>query len=417
MPSLMAMGQKQINSPYSRFGPGIIEQQGIFKSRAMGGAGIALSDPTSINYLNPASFSSVDTNSFVFDFGIEYQANILTDDNISYRSDDINFHHLAFAFPITKWMGFATGIFPYSNGYYNMIKTVLESDPEYNPIIGEFKNTHKGSGSYNSYFAGLGIKPIKNLSFGINFTYLFGYIERDNLYLFTDDNNQFNNLSSENIRLYGYNLEYGIQYSFDLRNDFFASVGIAYSMEKTYNSEYENIFTRYAPYQSSLYSFDTINYVYDSNASVDLPEESGMGIAFGKKDHFLVTADYTMANWDHVSFHGYEDYLVNSSSIKLGAEFIPNKDANFNYLNRIEYRLGGFFSDSQLMVNGEQIHEFGITFGVGLPMNRSNSKVNLFIEYLKRNGSMNNDLHDENCLTVGVSLNLFDYWFVKQKYK
>jgi len=415
--SLLATGQKMINSPYSRFGPGVIERQGILKSRAMGGAGIALRDPVSINYLNPASYSSIDTNSFVFDFGIEYQLNILDNNNETYQSDDINFHHLALAIPINKWMGFATGIFPYSNGYYNIIKTVTENDTEFDPLIGEYQNTHKGSGSYNTYFAGIGLSPIRNLSIGVNFTYLFGYIERDNLYLFTGDNNQFNNLSSENIRLYGYNFDYGIQYTVNLKNDFFASAGFTYSMKKRYNSEYENLFTRYAPFQSSEYSFDTLNYVFDKNSSVDLPRKIGMGIAFGKKDFFMVTADYTMTEWDRVSFHGYEEYLVNSSSFNLGAELIPDKNANFNYLNRIEYRLGGFFSNSQLVVNGEQLNEFGITFGAGLPMNRSNSKVNLFVEYLKRSGSLDNDLHDENCLTVGVSLNLYDYWFVKQKYK
>lgn len=406
-----------INSPYARFGPGIIEQQGILKSRSMGGAGIALRDPLSINYLNPASYTSVDTNSFVFDFGIEYQSNTLTDESGSYSSDDINFHHLAMAFPITKWMGFAFGVVPYSNGYYNLMKTVTEDDPEYNPIIGEVQNTHKGSGSYNNFFAGIGISPFRNLSLGVNFTYLFGNIERDNLYLFTEDKNQFNNLSSENIRVYGYDFDYGMQYSISLKNDFYASVGISYSMKKVYNPEYEKLFIRYAPYQSSEFSVDTLTYVYQDNASVELPEEMGMGIAFGKKDLFLITADYTMTNWDEVTFHGYEEYLVNSSSIKLGAALIPDKDANYNYLNRIEYRLGGFFSDGHLMVNGEQLNEFGITFGAGLPMNRSKSRVNLHVEYLSRKGSLDNGLHNENCWTVGISLDLYDYWFIKQKYK
>ena len=411
------MGQKLINSPYARFGPGIIEQQGILKSRSMGGAGIALRDPLSINYMNPASYSSIDTNSFVFDFGIEYQTVMIKEGEYKYSSDDINFHHLAMAFPITKWLGFAVGVVPYSNGYYNLINTVTEDDEEYNPIIGEVQNTHKGAGSYNNFFAGFGISPVRNLSLGVNFTYLFGNIERDNLYLFTDDNNQFNNLSSENIRVYGFDFDYGIQYSFNLKNDFFLSAGLTYSMKQTYNSEYEKLFSRFASYQSSEYSVDTLTYIYDEDSSVELPEEMGMGIAFGKRDLFLITADYTMTNWGEVSFHGYEEYLVNSSSIKLGVEFIPDRDANYNYLNRIEYRLGGFIDSGHLMVNGEQLGEFGITFGAGLPMNRSKSRVNLHVEYLSRKGSPENDLHSENCITVGLSLNLYDNWFMKQKYK
>ncbi len=409
-------GQKEINSPYARFGPGIIEEQGISKMRSMGGAGIALRDPLTINYLNPASYTAIDTISFIFDFGIDYQANKLVDNQGSYFSDDINFRHLTMAFPITRWLGFATGIVPYSNGYYNLKNSVTEDDPDYNPVIGEYENTHKGAGSYNKYFAGIGISPFKNLSLGINFTYLFGNIKRDNLYLFTDDNNQFHNLSSENIRIYGYNFDYGLQYSVSFGNEYHLSLGLRYSMKQAYNSEYEDIFTRYAPYSSSVYSVDTLSYLYSTDLKFELPEEMGVGLAFGKKNLFLITADYTISKWGEVSFAGYGQYLVNSSSMRMGIEYIPDYNANYNYLNRIEYRLGGHISSGHLMVEGEQLKEFGITFGAGLPMRRDKSKVNLNIGYLNRSGSTENGLHTENNFTFGISLNLYDNWFIKQKY-
>lgn len=416
LPSLLASGQKMVNSPYSRFGPGIIETQGSLKSLSMGGAGIALRDPNTINYLNPASYSSLDTNSFVFDFGFEYKANMLDSEDNTYYSDDINFHHLALAFPITNWMGFATGIVPYSNGYYNLVNTVTEGDAAYNPVIGEYENSHKGSGSYNNFFAGLGISPVKNLSIGVNFTYLFGNIERDNLFLFTDDNRQFNNISSENVRLYGYNLDYGVQYSAELKNDYIAAIGLSYSMKQAYTSEYEKIFARYAPYSGSDYSVDTLNFESGDNRTIELPREMGLGLSIGKKDVFLVAADYIMTNWGEVSFPDYEQYLVNSSTYRLGAQYIPDKNANYNYFNRVEYRLGGHISNSHLVVNGERLKEFGITFGAGLPLNRTRSRINLHIGYLNRSGSFENGLHSENSLTVGISLNFYDNWFVKQKY-
>ena len=50
----------------------------------MGGIGIgtSLRDNSSIFFSNPASYSSLDTNSFVFDFGLDYSKNILSD-NVS----------------------------------------------------------------------------------------------------------------------------------------------------------------------------------------------------------------------------------------------------------------------------------------------------------------------------------------------
>lgn len=416
LPSLITSGQKMVNSPYSRFGPGLIEPQGSLKSLSMGGAGIALRDPKTINYLNPASYSSLDTNSFVFDFGLEYKSNILGSEDNIYYSDDINFHHLYMAFPVTKWMGFAAGVTPYSNGYYNLVNTVTEGDALYDPVIGEYENSHKGSGSYNEFFAGLGLSPVKNLSIGVNFTYLFGNIDRDNMFSFTGDSRQFNNISSEHIRMYGYNFDYGIQYSAELKNDFFAAIGLSYSMKQAYTSEYESIFARYAPYSGSGFSVDTLNYESDDNRRIELPQEMGFGFSFGKKDVFLVAGDFIMTKWGEVSFPGYEAYLVNSSTYKLGAQYVPDKDANFNYFNRVEYRLGGHISNSHLLVNGERLKEFGITFGAGLPLNRTKSRINFHVGYLNRKGSFDSGLHSENSLTVGISLNFYDYWFIKQKY-
>ena len=99
-----------------------------------------------------------------------------------------------------------------------------------------------------------------------------------------------------------------------------------------------------------------------------------------------------------------------------GIEFIPDKLSVYNYLDRVEYRLGGHVTDNYLVINGEQVKEFGISFGVGLPTKRSWSKLNLFFDYNSRGGSLSNGLHRENIYSFGLSLNFYDYWFLKAKY-
>ena len=414
--SPVVTGQKLVNSPYSRFGPGTLEPQGVFRIRSMGGSGVAISDPLSVNFLNPASFSAVDTNSFVFDFGLDFQVNYLSNSEESYLSDDMNFHHLTMAFPLSKRIGFATGIIPYSSGYYNLSSRITEDDPEYDPIIGETENRHKGSGSITQAFFGLGIKPVKGLSVGATMSFLFGELVRENIYYFLDDNNYYHNLRKEKILLRGINFNYGIQYTVDFRNDFFSTAGFALKTRKEYKAEYESIFSKYTLYTGTVFSNDTLEYVLDENAHASLPQTIGIGIAFGKRDHFTVTADYRVAGWENCIFFGYESYLVNSNTIAFGAEIIPSKYANFNYLNRVEYRLGGHITDSHLMVNSEQLKEIGITFGAGLPLNRTKSRINVHFEYLNRSGSFENGLHSERCFNFGVSFNFYDYWFIKRKY-
>ena len=92
-------GQKLINSPFSRFNIGSMEPAGSFRSQGMGGLGVSLRDNSSISFANPASYSSIDTNSFIFDFGLDYSISKLSEGGLKYQSDDLNFDHL-----IANWI-------------------------------------------------------------------------------------------------------------------------------------------------------------------------------------------------------------------------------------------------------------------------------------------------------------------------
>lgn len=406
-------GQKLVNSPYSRLGPGTLEPNGSYKSLGMGRTGVAYNDPLNISYQNPASYCSVDTNSFVFDFGIDYRIIVLSDGTEDYQSDDMNFHHLVMAFPISKKIGFATGIIPYSSGYYN-INLVIDSDhPDYDPIIGETEAVHKGSGGFNKFFWGLGVNPVGGLSVGANMTFLFGTINRNNSYRFNDDSYTFDNISNETVQVQGFNFDLGAQYKHEMKNNIIATAGLSYSTSANYKGQTENLQALYTGAQSS---YDTLSYSASDNEHITLPGKLALGLALSRKDHFLITADYSMSDWTNAVFLGQESFFVKSNSFNFGAEYIPNYNANFNFLNRIAYRLGGHITDSHLMVDGEQIQEFGITFGAGLPLRRSNSKINFYFEYGTRGTSHEINLHKETFYNFGLSFNFYDYWFLKRKY-
>ena len=99
---LHSSGQKLINSPIARYNLGIIEPAGSFRSLGMGGTATALRDNLTIYFTNPASYSSLDTNSFIFDFGLDYGLNIISDGSKTDLSEDLNFDHIIIGFPIMK---------------------------------------------------------------------------------------------------------------------------------------------------------------------------------------------------------------------------------------------------------------------------------------------------------------------------
>lgn len=411
--SQLSVGQKLVNSPYARFGPGTLEPAGSFKSLSMGRTGVAYNDPLNISYQNPASYSSLDTNSFVFDFGIDYRIIVLGDGEGNYQSDDMNFHHLAMAFPINKKIGFATGIIPYSSGYYNINFVVDSEHPDYDPIIGETEEIHKGTGGFNKFFFGLGVNPFGGLSVGANMTFLFGTVSRTNSFRFIEDSYAFDNISTEMVQIQGFNFDFGAQYNFELKKELIATAGITYSGSSNYKGQTKVLNALYTGAQSA---YDTLSYSATDDDVITLPGTMSFGLALSKKENFVITADYSMSDWSKAVFLGHESYFTKSNSINFGAEYIPNYNANFNFLNRVAYRLGGHITDSHIMVDNEQIKEFGITFGAGLPLRRSNSRINIYFEYGTRGGNLDMGLHNETFYNFGLSFNFYDYWFLKRKY-
>jgi hypothetical protein len=408
-----ANGQKDVNSPYSRYNLGMLEPAGSFRSLGMGGIETGLRDNSSISISNPASYSSIDTTSFLFDFGIDYSMNYLSDGSSHFSSDDMNFDHLIMGFPLAKGFGISVGVVPFSNSYYKISGSVNEGDPEYNPSVGEYNSIHAGSGGLFNFFIGTGLKITKNFSFGVNMTVLTGELKRLNQVDFSDYYYVFNDNSTESIRMNGINFNYGLQYSASLKNNYYFNAGVSLNSSHSYNTEYSLLTFRY----TGLNSTDTISYVSDDITKTFIPGTLRAGISFGKKNKFMAGLDYVATNWSESKIPGSEGYAADTRALLAGLEYIPDKYSNYSFIHRLEYRAGGHIESNYVVINGEQVKEFGLTAGIGIPLRRTLSKTNFFFDYTKRYGSSELDMHTERYFTFGVSLNLYDYWFLKRKYE
>ncbi len=413
---LTAYGQKNINTPYSRFNLGSLQTQGPFRNIGMGGVGTAMRNSNSISYTNPASYSSLDTLSFIFDFGLDYGRNSISNGGSAYTSSDLNFHHLVFGFPITKKWGLSGGIVPWSSGFYKIADQITSTDPNYDPGIGEYAIDHDGTGGITKLFLGSGIQIIKNISLGVNMTFLTGQLTRTNQFTFADYTTVFNNTSEESLSLNGINFDYGLQYSAALKKDYFLNVGVSVTSGKNYRTKYSQLSKKYSAYGIT----DTISYTPQNNAKTFIPADWSFGVSFGKKDKFTTELDYTISKWSASKIPGPAGYAADTRSFLFGAEFIPDKYSNYSYLKRIEYRIGAHTGDNYLIVNGEQLKEYGASIGLGVPLRNVASKptmINLYLDFTRKSGSLSGTLHNEDYLTMGLSVNFFDNWFIKRKYE
>jgi hypothetical protein len=85
--------------------------------------------------------------------------------------------------------------------------------------------------------------------------------------------------------------------------------------------------------------------------------------------------------------------------------------------------LGGYYSDGMLRINGNNVPEYGLSFGVGLPFTIPTyyrkpvtSMVNLAFTYGQR-GNINPNLLAEQFFRVSLSFSLNDRWFVRTRFE
>ncbi|NSW95511.1 MAG: hypothetical protein HPY62_12455, partial [Bacteroidales bacterium] len=297
------------------------------------------------------------------------------------------------------------------NGYYKISRDIKEGDPEYDPIAGAYSIYHAGNGGLTSCFVGTGINIFKGLSAGANLNILFGQIERETQYTFDDYLKVFHNNTSEKLQISGINFNYGLQYSASLKNSLFINAGVAYTPGKYYRSNYEKLTNLFSGYTTE----DTILYIKD-NSKAFFPGTVTAGISFGKRNKYVAEVDYSTTKWSEGIIQGSAGYLADRQALNIGFEYIPDKFSNYSLARRFEYRIGCRFERNYLMINGEQVRETGITAGLGLPMRRTLSKTNIFLDLTRRAGSPEKNMHTELYLTMGISLNFYDFWFIKRKY-
>lgn len=406
-------GQSNINSPYSRFNIGSLERSGSFRSLAMGGLAVSMRDYSSIYFSNPASYSSFDTISFVFDFGIDYNRDKLINGSSTFTSEDVNFDHLLMGFPLAKGWGFTLGVVPYSNGFYKLNETINENDPGYNPSVGPYTSFHAGNGSLTNFFMGTGLKLTKNLSVGVNMTIMFGTLTRTNQTTFSDYSTDYHNTITESLQLGGVNFDYGLQYSQPLKNNRYINFGMSLTSGKNYNSTFDNIILRYTAWATR----DTVSYVSQKGKNAFIPATFRIGISYVKLNELIVGLDYVTTKWSGSKIPSISttNYAADTKSFIFGAEYIPDKFSNYSALKRLQYRIGGHFGDNYLIINNMQLKEYGASVGIGIPMKHL-SMTNFFFDYTKKYGPGNSNFHTEDYYSIGVSLNLYDNWFMKRKY-
>ncbi|PID89751.1 MAG: hypothetical protein CSB01_00285 [Bacteroidia bacterium] len=415
---LSVNSQHFTSSPYSRYGFGDLIDKGFGQNSAMGGLAIGIQNPTNLNIINPASYTAIPMQTFTFEVGLFSKYTRQKTNDWTQEKTNVNLNYLAMAFPITKWLKASAGLLPYSCIGYDIKSYKSLFNKGY--IVGEYTSMYKGKGGINQVYFGNSIAPIKGFSFGYNISYLFGTLDQSYLLDFSDNADESRLYIEKNTRVHDFMFNLGAQYSTQISDKIFLTLGAiwekeqditAFRQSKAFNSQHVN---GIALPKKELKN-DTIK-----NGKINLPEKVGFGFSL-KSSKILFGVDYTMQDWTEARFFGEKDNnLAKYTKLAAGFEYTPDY-ASIKYYNVIRYRVGAHMTDTYVkMDNGkggnEQIKNYGITFGVGLPLKNSNTIFNVAFEFGKR-GTTDFNLLDETYGIIRLNASLHDIWFLKYRFQ
>lgn len=394
---------QNLTSYYSYFGLGDIARKGFGQSRAMGGIVYGLRTFNQINYLNPASYTAQDTNSFLLDVSLSGNSNKYKSSTASQLGQDINLHNIAMGFPIFNWWKASMGLVPYSNIGYDF-------SVEYNGIAGKQIKTDKGFGGLNQFYLGNAFNISNHLALGFNATYLFGYTQKESLIEYPDDST-LNRTKFSNKNSYGdIFFDFGFQYFNKINDKWNYTIGAAYNHNTKINVIENKLIQTIKWGEDTVLATETGP---NANTRIELPKFIGAGFTIEKKDQILFGVDYSTQLWKESNSTIFNQF-VNSQSINAGIQYIPSKFSFRNYWKRINYRAGGHFSTGYLNLNNTQINDKGFSVGIGLPFKYTNTTFNFTYEYGIR-GTTKNGLIEENYNVFMINLSFYDFWFFKPK--
>ncbi len=414
--SFQLSGQFNTYSPYTRFALGDLARQGFAQGQAMGGTGLAMHEGNRINHLNPASFASFDSTSVYFDFGANTFHNEYKTENFSNTWWNMNLHHVAFASSMGKYLGVSAGIVPYSSIGYNIKQ---EYDDLTNGLA--MDTYYQGEGGIMNFYVGTAVKLLDRVSMGVTMNYLLGKLTRQRQVEFPTHSGFSNPSSTENINLRHPVFTLGLQYKEVLSDKFFFSVGGVYDFQA--NIQVSNDFTVNNVFypDDPAYINDSViinpSYVLDQDTSLNqlnIPQRMGVGFAFGIPHKLIFTGDFYKQDWTG-SMAGENYTTTNRTSMHFGMEYIPDVEAIRGYHKLMSYRAGGYYTQSYLMVNGQQLEDYGITFGVGLPVKTLRSSINVAFT-LGTRGTTEYNLVKENYGIITFNVTLHDLWFRKRRF-
>lgn len=407
-----AFAQSTTNSPYSQFGLGDLTDQSVSFNKGMNGVGLGMHRGNEVNPMNPASYSSVDSLTFLFDAGMSGQITNYSENGKKFSGKSGGFDYVTALFRAFKNVGVSFGVLPYSNIGYDYLQTGVLDDRDETEVASQYS----GEGGLHQMYIGAGIRPIKPLSVGFNLSYLWGDYSRS---MATVESSNLSVLAKEyRADISSYKLDFGVQFDLPLNKKDYLTLAAVWSPGHSLKSDPECLIGNV---KTSISKADTTTYTISDGLKI--PTTFGFGIAYHHAQNLRVGADLHIQKWGSVDYPSYtagvyalkSGLLKDSYRLNLGGEWTPNPMAR-SVFKRIQYRAGVGMVTPYYYINGKEgPKELSASIGFGIPIaNGYNNRSVLHIsgQFVRRSAD---NLIKENMFRLNIGFTFNEKWFAKWK--
>lgn len=402
--SIFGFARADVNTPYSMYGYGVLGDRATSMQRQMGGVGYAMQSGRQVNVMNPASYASIDSLTFLFDMGADISFLWSKDQYDRDKSIGGGLEYITMQFPISKYMGMSIGMVPLTQVGYS-----FGSDIKFGT------RQNQGTGGINQAYAGISGK-IGGFSIGANISYDFGTIQND---VYATPSSAGQSLFEHIMEIRDWNVLIGAQYRQNIGRFNAVTAGVTYSPKKTFHG---NTWLTLQDLNSSS-TPDTIS-IGSMKKHYYSPQSFGFGLAYTHErvHRIVVEADFTWQQWSKAKFSEMLDeagqvvfqgsHFSDRRKFALGAEYTHN--IRGSYLERMPFRLGGFYTQDYLRIDGNSMKEYGVSLGTAFTAPQSKTMINFGFEWRHRMSSPVN-LLTENFFSIMLGVNFNELWFYKRR--
>jgi len=432
--------QVSVNSPYSRFGLGILNDPGSIRHFSMGGVCTPLLDGSVINFQNPATYSSLTETVFQLTGKGSFNQIGTGDESVTYRGGNLNEVALGFKKLGSPW-AIVIGLTPYSTSGYQLERSQAVNDT----LSARYR--YAGEGGINRLITGVSRSfewhtdtakvMTHKLMFGANINYLFGSVEQSRRVIY--NNNQLNNTRvTTAIKVADFFFDLGMHYTLPLAvtkenakavSGSYLQLGADYSIGTAINTRFSELGESFYYFTSVEITLDT-SYIEDGNRGYfSMPSRLSIGgnyLYHARNGGMLsVAADYRSQDWSDLkgstNIHSITPTVLRKSeTLAFGVEYLPEGLEKANrFFSRVTYRAGVRQSTTYLQLGEDAVMQRGISAGISIPLiaSRSASRFHFGIELAESGGNSGNLIEESmTTIQVGFTLHPFERWFFQRKY-